>query len=158
MRGHENRFLPSITKLTWHVISVQGGSGRVSPVRPVLCWTHITFKLLLRRLRMKSLVTIASHTDRSLHVCRFSSESKKNWWMQTEKKKNSQGSPDTDVIWASPRGDGTRNQAQKGRGAFSIGHVLSSWLFHRLKYTLGTRSFSRVRREYSVWTEGRSHK
>lgn len=61
--------------------------------------------------------------------------------MQTEKKKNSQGSPDTDVIWASPPGGGTRNQAHKGCGAFSIGHVLSSWLFHRLKCTLGTRDF-----------------
>ena len=61
--------------------------------------------------------------------------------MQTEKKINSQGSPDTDVIWASPSGDGPRNQAQKGCSAFSIGRVLSSWLFHRLKYTLDTRGF-----------------
>ena len=58
---------------------VQKISGRVSLARPVLCWAHITFKPLLRRLRMKSLVTIASHTH---------------------------------VLWASSRGDGTRDQAK----------------------------------------------
>ena len=56
---------------------VQERSGRVSLARTVLCWAHITFKHLLRRLRMKSLVTIASHTNSSLHVCRFSSEPRK---------------------------------------------------------------------------------
>ena len=121
---------------------VQERSGRVSLARTVLCWAHITFKRLLRRLRMKSLVTIASHTDTSLHVCRFSSEPMKYWWMQTEKNKYSRESPDTDVIWASPCGGGTRKQAQNGGGAFSIGYVLSSWRFHGITYTLGTTGFS----------------
>ena len=116
---------------------VQERSGRVSLARTVLCWAHITFKHLLRRLRMKSLVTIASHTNSSLHVCRYSSEPMKNWWMQSEKNKYSQESPDTDVIWASPCEDGTRKQAQNGGGAFSIGYVLSSWRFHGITYTLG---------------------
>ena len=52
--------------------------------------------------------------------------------MQTEKNKYSRESPDTDVIWASPCGDGTRKQAQNGGGAFSIGYVLS----------MGTTGFS----------------
>ena len=124
---------------------VQERSGRVSLARTVLCWAHITFKHLLRRLRMKSLVTIAFHTNSSLHVCRFSSEPKKNWWMQSEKNKYSQKSPDTDVIWASPCEDGTRKQAQNGGGAFNIGYVLSSWDFHGITYTLGTTGlFSRA--------------
>jgi len=75
--------------------------------RPVLCWAHITFKPLLRRLRMKSEVTIASHTH---------------------------------VLWASSRGDGTLDQAQNGE-FFNTGHVLFSWRFHRMKYTVGTRGF-----------------
>ena len=54
-------------------------SGRVSLERPVLSSAHITFKPLLLRLRMKSLVTIASHTH---------------------------------VLWASSRGDETRDQAK----------------------------------------------
>ena len=124
---------------------VQERSGRVSLARTVLCWAHITFKHLLRRLRMKSLVTIASHTNSSLHVCRYSSEPMKNWWMQTEKNQYSRESPDTDVIWASPCGDGTCKQAQNGGGAFSIGYVLSSWDFHGITYTLGTTGlFSRA--------------
>ena len=114
---------------------LQERSGRVSLARTVLCWAHITFKRLLR---IKSLVTIASHTNSSLHVCRFSSEPKKNWWMQSEKNKYSRESPDTDVFWASPCGDGTRKQAQNGGGAFSIGYVFSSWRFHGITYTLGT--------------------
>ena len=114
---------------------VQERSGRVSLARTVLCWAHITFKRLLH---IKSLVTIASHTNSSLHVCRFSSEPKKNWWMQSEKNKYSRESPDTDVFWASPCGDGTRKQAQNGGGAFSIGYVFSSWRFHGITYTLGT--------------------
>ena len=146
---------------------VQERSGRVSLARTVLCWAHITFKHLLRRLRMKSLVTIASHTNSSLHVCRYSSEPMKNWWMQTEKNKYSRESLETDVIWASPCGDGTRKQAQNGGGAFSIGYVLSSWRFHGITYTLGAarinqwtapyhRFFSRVPRESSVWAEGQA--
>ena len=146
---------------------VQERSGRVSLARTVLCWAHITFKHLLRRLRMKSLVTIASHTNSSLHVCRYSSEPMKNWWMQTEKNQYSRESPDTDVIWASPCGDGTCKQAQNGGGAFSIGYVLSSWRFHGITYTLGAarinqwtapyhRFFSRVPRESSVWAEGQA--
>ena len=74
---------------------VQERSGRVSLARTVLCWAHITFKRLLH---IKSLVTIASQTNSSLHVCRFSSEPKKNWWMQSEKNKYSRESPDTDVF------------------------------------------------------------
>ena len=77
---------------------VQERSGRVSLARTVLCWAHITFKRLLRRLRMKSLVTIAFHTNSSLHVCRFSSEPKKNWWMQTEKPRESS-------VWAESRSE-----------------------------------------------------
>ena len=109
---------------------VQERSGRVSLARTVLCWAHITFKSLLRRLRMKSLVTMASHTNKSLHVCRFSCEPKKNWWMQTEKNKYSRESPDTDVIWASPCGDKTRKQAQNGvslsRAPFFVEPILLS--------------------------------
>ena len=166
LRGHENRFLPS-QKVCVAGNIVQERSGRVSLARTVLCWAHITFKSLLRRLRMKSLVTMASHTNRSLHVCRFSCEPKKHWWMQTEKNKYSRESPDTDVIWASPCGDKTRKQAQNGGGAFSIGYVLSSWRFHGITYTLGAarinqwtapyhRFFSRVPRESSVWAEGQA--
>ena len=75
--------------------------------RPVLFWAHITFKPLLCRLRMKSVVTIASPT----HVLR-----------------------------ASSLGNGTLDQAQNG-GFFNTGHLLSSWYFHRKKYTVGTRGF-----------------
>ena len=61
--------------------------------------------------------------------------------MQTEKNKYSRESLETDVIWASPCGDGTRKQAQNGGGAFSIGYALSSWRFHGITYTLGTTGF-----------------
>ena len=58
----------------------------------------------------------------------------------------------TKVLWGSSRGDGTRDQAQNGGGAFSIGHVLSSWRFHGMIPWV-PKVFPRVPLESSVWAE-----
>ena len=44
------------------------------------------------------------------------------------------------ILWASSRGDETRDQEKNGN-SFNTGHMLSSYRFHRIKHVVYTRGF-----------------